>query len=198
MSEEKPTKSYPWTWTGAKYEAAQLIAEDYLTNDEIAERLGITRDTIQAWKRNPVFMAKVQEAIQELGTVASRQAIGKVSRRLERLQQRWDAMHKVIEERAADEKMRDVPGGKTGLMVHDVKQIGGGEHAERVDLYEVDTALLQQILNHEKQAAQELGQWIEKTAEQGSMTLEIVEEIVDGHDKPNDPAPSSPEAIPPE
>jgi hypothetical protein len=77
------------------------------------------------------------------------------------MEERWNKLHQVVQERGADPAMRGVPGGKSGLMVHNVKSIGSGDNAERVDLYEVDTGLLQQCLNLEKQAAQECGQWSE-------------------------------------
>jgi hypothetical protein len=44
-----------------------------------------------------------------------------------------------------------------------------------VEEYEVDTGLLKALLDHEKQAAQELGQWSEKSkVEQGPMQVRIV------------------------
>jgi hypothetical protein len=85
-------------------------------------------------------------------------------RRLEALDRRHRKMSAVIEERAADPKMQDVPGGDTGLLVHRVKSIGKGKHSRTIDLYHVDAALLKEMREIEKQAAIETGQWGEKMA----------------------------------
>lgn len=71
-------------------------------------------------------------------------------------------MKQVIDERAIDPEMMKAAGGSTGLLVRKLKQIGSGENAELVEEFEVDTGLLKEMREHEKQAAQELGQWVER------------------------------------
>lgn len=68
----------------------------------------------------------------------------------------------MIEQRAADPTMAEAPGGDTGLMVRSIKVVGNGEDAEAINLYSVDTALMAEIRNTLKQAAQEVGGWSEK------------------------------------
>lgn len=46
----------------------------------------------------------------------------------------------MVEERGADPSMANVPGGKTGLLVHQIKSIGNGPNAKIVPEYVVDTA----------------------------------------------------------
>jgi hypothetical protein len=70
---------------------------------------------------------------------------------------RWEKMKAVMAARAAD--MADVPGGASGLLVRQYKQIG----KVKVEEYAVDTGLLRELRAHERQAAQELGQWMEKS-----------------------------------
>lgn len=70
-------------------------------------------------------------------------------------------MLRVIEARSKD--MAEVPGGDTGLLVRKLKSIGSGENTKTVEEYAVDTGLLSELREHEKQAAQELGQWINKS-----------------------------------
>ena len=53
-------------------------------------------------------------------------------RRAERLSQRWDKMHQVIDERAQDRAMGHVPGGKPALVVKAVKFVGEGEDCQLV------------------------------------------------------------------
>src|SRR5262249_32081265 len=55
-------------------------------------------------------------------------------------------------------------GGRTGLIVHNVKGVGKGDNFQLIDLYEVDVALLREMRECERQAAQEVGQWVEKVA----------------------------------
>jgi hypothetical protein len=72
-------------------------------------------------------------------------------------------MKKVILERAADPSFAKIPGGTTGLLVRDYK----GKDANQ-EIYRVDVGLLQEMRFHEKQAAQELGQWSETADESKS------------------------------
>lgn len=111
---------------------------------------------------------QVAARIEELRTALA-QGILKVSiretdQRLSRQQDRWDRMHRVIEERANSPEMEAVAGGKTGLLVRKLKQIGAGDNAQVVEEYEVDTGLLSEIRKHEEHAARELGQWIDPGA----------------------------------
>ena len=105
--------------------------------------------------------AKVCARIRELqetfsaGTIALE--ISNRNARVKALQNRWDRMRRVIDERAASPDFAEVPGGITGLLVKDYK----GKAADTL-VYKVDTGLLAELRNHEKQAAEELGQWSEK------------------------------------
>lgn len=167
MADEPEQKLTPWRWNKAKLEAAQLLAVDELTDQEIADKVDVKRQTLWGWKKRSEFAARVKELTDQLGEVAQRYAIGRRSRRVAALNNRWERMRKVIEERAADREMRGVPGGETGVLVHTMKSIGSGPAAEKVDEYEFDAALLKELREHEKQAAQELGQWTEKKEHTG-------------------------------
>jgi hypothetical protein len=59
--------------------------------------------------------------------------------------------------------MKGVPGGTTGLLVRTYKTLGSGESQRVVEEFTVDVALLKELREHEKQAAQELGHWIAKS-----------------------------------
>jgi hypothetical protein len=69
--------------------------------------------------------------------------------RVRALENRWQRMHQVIDARAADATMKDVPGGTTGLLVRTYRSIGGDTVVE----YAVDTGLLRDLRAHEEQAA---------------------------------------------
>jgi hypothetical protein len=55
--------------------------------------------------------------------------------------------------------MENVPGGRTGLLVRQIKAVGAGVNRKLVPEYVVDTGLLREIRATAQQAAEELGQW---------------------------------------
>lgn len=58
------TKITPWTWNARRELAAQLIADNQLSNDQIAARIGVTPKTITLWKREaPEFAARIAEHV---------------------------------------------------------------------------------------------------------------------------------------
>ena len=176
MRTPKQHKATPWTWTRPRKRAAVLLAEDALTDQQIADTLGIDRATLHHWKKRPEFAAAVRRLADELGEVARRHAIGRKTRRLQALDARWHALQRLIAERAADPALQHVPGGQTGLLVRTLKSIGGGPAVREVEDFTLDAALLKELREHEKQAAQELGQWSERrqvTGQDGG-ALEVV------------------------
>lgn len=150
-----------WKWTQKREIAAKMLAEDRQTDEAVAEVAGVVRETIVAWKRVPEFAARVNEHVEAykdacmtMGIADKRHRVGIYADTLERLQT-------VIEERAA--AYADVPtGGKTGLLVKTVKAIGKGDTFQVVEEYAVDTGMLAEMRATMKQAAQELGQWVER------------------------------------
>lgn len=122
---------------GAGQSAARL-----LKNAEICSRLLEIREAISA---NTIQLE-----------ISDRNA------RVKALQDRWDRLRRVIDERATSVEYADAPGGSTGLLAKDYK----GKDATQ-PIYRVDTGLLAELRNHEKQAAQELGQWSEEKEPEG-------------------------------
>jgi hypothetical protein len=87
------------------------------------------------------------------GAVVDRQA------RVRALDDRWERLQRLMRERGADPSLDGVAGGTTGLIVRRVRSVGSGDNARLVVEHELDTGLLNAMLAHEKQVAQELGQW---------------------------------------
>jgi DNA-binding protein H-NS len=158
-------------WTAQTTEAAELVAKDELTNQEIADKFGVTPQALGKWKAHPEFKARVDEHVEEYRALVRRRGIAQLERRVDALNTRWNLMHRVIAERAVAPIMQGVPGGETGLMVRTVKGVGKGDDFQLIDLYEVDVGLLKELREHEKQAAQELGQWTEKVQSEVRATL---------------------------
>jgi len=156
-------KSGKFAWTQKSRLAAELVAEDEFTDSKIAAKVGIGPRTLYRWKRSPEFAAEVQRQVEAFGRIIRSRGIARLEMRIRALNDRWERMNRIIDERAADPAMADLPGGKTGLLVRRVKRVGRGDDARVVEWFEVDCKLLRLLLHHEKQAAQELGQWGEKT-----------------------------------
>jgi DNA-binding XRE family transcriptional regulator len=161
-------------WTTQREQAAQLVADDALSDQSIADKLGVTRQTLANWKREPAFQQRVAEHLEAAREAIRAEGIANRINRVNALNDRWNRMRTVIEERAEDEAMQDVPGGKTGLLVHQTKAIGTGANQTIIDEYAVDTGLLKELRAHEEQAAKELGQWTEKREDSGGLTIRVI------------------------
>lgn len=157
-------------WTEARVAAAHLIAQGERSPTEIAEEVGVDRATLWRWRQHPSFEARVAEELDAIRMALRHRAIALRERRVAALNQRWLALHSVIEARATDPKLAKAPGGKTGLLTRSLKSIGNGPGARTIEEFTLDTGLLKELRELEKQAAQELGQWIDKTAVQTEPT----------------------------
>ena len=161
---------------GTKREqAALLIAEDELTDQRIADAVGIGRTTLARWKRDPDFAALVGEHIGQLQAAMLKHAIAKKHKRIAVL----DDLHRralaVITARAGDDSMAEAPGGDTGLLVRQLKVIGAGKNMQVVEEYSVDTGLIREIRALHEQTAKELGQWVDRSESDVTMTeIQIV------------------------
>jgi hypothetical protein len=142
--------------------AALLVAQDALPDVAIAARCKIGKATLERWKQRPAFQARVAEHRALWREQLRAQGLLEQQNRLAALNDRWTRLQQVITERAASPEMQSVPGGTTGLLVRQVKSIGFGENNQLVEEFAVDTPLLKELREHEKQAAQELGEWTEK------------------------------------
>lgn len=163
------------TFTKKHHEAALLLAEDEISDEEIAARCGVSRQTIANWKKDSGFAGLVGDQVGRLNAAMLRLPIAKKRERLKTL----DKMHRkalgVIEARG--ESMEgDAPGAETGLLVRQVKQIGSGRDVQIIEEYAIDVPLMREIRALEEQAAKELGQWVDKREIGGELrTIEIRE-----------------------
>lgn len=56
-----PTKAKKGEWSDRKKETAIALAEGIETQTEIAKRLSLQQSTISRWKKDPVFIEKIDE-----------------------------------------------------------------------------------------------------------------------------------------
>lgn len=130
-----------------------------MSDAEIAAAVGVTRQGLALWKQHQEFQARIAHHVQTFQEKIVANGIARRQNRVNALNDRWHRMQKVIEERA-DEHDGAAAGGGTGLLVRQVKLASTGVQVEE---FAVDTGLLKEMRETEKQAAQELGQWTEKS-----------------------------------
>jgi hypothetical protein len=147
-----------WHWTYARLQAAYLIARNELSDMEIAEQFSISTRQLSRWKATKEFQERVAHWQARRANAASGRAIAKLERRIAELDKLWLRCLGIIDQRAADPSMKEVPGGSTGLVVRGYKSLGSGDNARIVEEYKVDTALTAEIRAIAREAAEELGQ----------------------------------------
>lgn len=178
-----------FTWNAQKETAAVLLAEGKL-GTEIATVLDVPYPSFAAWRATPEFKARVEENRAILQKEALSAGVANVADRVRRYNKRWNGINQVFEERATDPSHMAVPGWTTGLLVHEQKSLGSGELATVVDLYRVDVGAIKEEREIAKQAAQDLGQWTERTQQSYDLSgltdeeLEVLDRINNKLTKP--------------
>ena len=149
--------------TKVKQKAALLVADGRHYTD-IATECKVSLSCLTKWRAAPEFDAMVQEHrkgwAQQLYTtgIANRQS------RLLRMNNRWDRGEQLIDQRGRDPRMKDVPGGDTGLILRKLKTVGGQPVAE----YVPDTALMAEMRATEAAAEKETRQCPSPAEETGA------------------------------
>lgn len=161
-------------------QAAVLLAEDDLTDEQIAETVGVTRRSLARWKADSTFAAEVGGHVGAIQAGMLRLAIAKKHKRLAVL----DALHtkslQVIEERARRYQAkagddpetvaamaarsvfgREVPYEATLGLLAEKESVNVAGH--RTTEWSVDTGLMREIRALHEQAAKELGQWVDRS-----------------------------------
>ena len=162
--------------TKKHHEAALLLAEDELTDEQIAERCGVSRQTIATWKKDSVFAGLVGDQVGRLNAAMLRLPIAKKRERLKTLNALHQKAMRVIEERAEDMDGEATATG-TGLLVRQIKIVRNGDDVTVQKEYTVDVALMREIRALEEQAAKELGQWVDKREVTGEIRTIDIREI---------------------
>ena len=149
--------------TKKREKAAQLVAEDCLSDEKIAEEVEIGRRTLARWKTETRFIARIEAIASAYAKRVLSRGIARKERRVAVLNELHEKMLQVISERASSLDLEGVPGGRTGLITKMLKGIGKGEDFQVVAVYEVDTDTVKEIRALQEQVAEELGQRVERT-----------------------------------
>ena len=116
--------------------------------------------------RNANIRSRVAQIRAELSASTIALEISSRNARVRALQDRWDRIRQMIEERAASPDFAKVPGGTTGLLCRDLR-------CKDTPVYKVDTGLLAELRAHEQQAAQELSQWQTRSASEEPKVIDV-------------------------
>lgn len=168
MSEENTSSLPQFEWTTQKEEAAFLISEGSLPETEIAEQIGAHRTTLYIWRQNPIFQGRIQEHIEERKAQLKQRGITDRQNRLDLLNKTVEGLKMIIEERAQSTDYDGVPGGRSGLLDRVVR----GQSIN----FPLDDKLIKAVLDISRQAAQESGQWSDKS--QVDATTKTIVEVV--------------------
>ena len=197
MPQNAPRKNRQERWE----RAALLVAEDQLTEEQIAGDCGVDRKTLYRWRQLAAFHAAVEEHRREWREQLKAKGLADRQNRIDALNDRWGRLRRVIDARA--DLHKDAPGGDTGLLVRQVKLVKvynveaeppeegeerdgetlfSAKRSVEVSEYAVDTSLLKELREHEKQAAQELGEWTEKKElsgkDGGPISVALIDQVL--------------------
>jgi hypothetical protein len=124
-----------------KREAARLIAEGRLTFTEVAQACEISIACLTKWRAQSEFQARVAADEKHIDQQLLSTGIANPLRRLRRMNARWDACDRLMQQRAQDPTMKAVPGSDTGLLHRVIKVIDGQAKAD----YEFDKSLMSEV-----------------------------------------------------
>lgn len=163
-------------------QAAVDMALGKLSQRKIAAALGITPDTLRRWLTAPEVNARVMHLRAEITQTMMQHGIANREMRLMTLQEMHEDYVQIARERAdaamSDPKAQHIPGATTGRLTMEIKKIGYGDHAERIEEWKLDRSVHTSILEIEERMARETGQWSEKT----ESTSETVVRVFKGVD----------------
>ena len=175
-----------------KERAAILLAEDELTDEAIAEVVGVTKRTITNWKQEPEFAALVGDYHGQIVAQSLRLPIAKKHHRVAVLNDLHEKALRAIEARgrryaqavadgeSAEGATRRFFGditpeeAATGLFVREESVNASGMKTVN---WKYDNAITKDIKDTEKQAAQEMGQWEDKASLDVSQTVTTIQII---------------------
>jgi hypothetical protein len=143
--------------------AAEHLADDRLTDVQIAKLAGVSRAALSKWEKIPTFMQRVEDIRERAAKKLEAKSLEDRQYRLEQLKDRHNALLALVKARGSSGEMVGVPGGETGFVIRRTRVVGVGATAEHVTENVLDTGLLDMFLKIEKQAPQEMGQWTEKS-----------------------------------
>ncbi|MDP9364207.1 MAG: hypothetical protein M3Q10_08275 [Chloroflexota bacterium] len=148
----------------AKRRAVVLIAEGGKVYQQIADELGITRECLWRWRKEPQFAAALDDLRALLEEETRAYAVANRHDLLEGLTERRERLLRIVAEREEYHRNHETvhPGATTGYLVKTHKVVGTGAYATTVEEWAVDAGLVKSLNETEKQGAVLAGIWTER------------------------------------
>lgn len=110
-----------FTWTKPKERAAKLLAEDELTDDAIAQEVGISPAGLALWKKHPDFQARMQQHVDAFRARIFRTGFARKEKRIEALDlTARDLLKQLVAEEYDREEVRIAANGEhVSFKLHD-------------------------------------------------------------------------------
>ena len=159
--------------TDRKLKAAEQVARKKLTAQQIADETGVSRRTIETWKKEKEFQGAVKAARNDWRAKAKTAGIADPDFRLRARNDRHKRLMAVMNAWGASDAMKDVPGGRTGLVrvTYKMRSLGEGLGSEQTPEYFIDKDALDSMLELEEHEAIETGAWKAKVEHSGSVDI---------------------------
>jgi hypothetical protein len=158
--------------------AVELLVLDELSDEAIAQQIGVNPATLYRWKKLPDFEAAMRQARDEIIAALRLEGIANKQNRIDAQVERWNALEAIRRARMADPTLKQFPGSEeTGFVTAElklVKVLTETDEGTEVSYREFwqhgfDTGLWNAYLSVEKMTAQETGQWEDKLNVGGSL-----------------------------
>ena len=150
-------KCISFKWTPTRMKAAELVARDEMTMEEITAEIGISMPTLTKWKQSQEFQNKIRMYREEQELLIRKEGIAQREFRVQAIRERWERLQSIIEARAEkyskDPELQGVPGIETGLIIKIERYLGRTKEVR----YEVDDKVLSYMTKLEEQIAKEVG-----------------------------------------
>lgn len=172
----------PFKWDAKRHKAATLLAEGN-TAAKVAAAIGVDIRVIAYWRRHPDFSRQVKRIIDDAAIEATTIGIANIVSRVRAYDDLFQRYQKVLEERAENPDGDGAPGMTSGIMVKKERTITTRSSTTTEIEYQVDNATSAEMRALLKQAAQETGQWSEKSQVELSGGVErsyVVEDLAGG------------------
>lgn len=151
-------ETIPTTLSARQETAARLIAEDEVSDEKIADAVGVARSTLSRWRQEPAFRQRVTEHIATIREQVLSSGWARVDKRIGLLAKNINRVERIIGENENHPDVIDRPGASTGLIFREVTPGRFGD----VVTYKVATNLLAEQRAALRDLAQQAGQLTEK------------------------------------
>lgn len=108
-------------WTKSKERAAEMLAEDRLSDVAIANKVGVAPMSLYYWKRNPEFRDRIEYYLEGIRAAALKEGIAHASERMRHIANRHAALRDIVRARRESGQVPAEAGGETGLVIRQAK-----------------------------------------------------------------------------